>query len=102
MGKSSSENDQKQRQSIDPLGSVSFDGTEPGEELPPDLYAQFRENRLAVNRWLSTLGIHNLHCVHPTYDGKGDLFGRDLQFLQDRIFRKRPMRRRVRTPTGFP
>lgn len=61
-------------------------GTQPGDELPPEPYAQFRERRQAVKRWLAALGLRNLHCVHPTYDGNGDLFGRDLQFLRDRSF----------------
>jgi len=73
-------------------------GTEPGPELPPAEYAQFRESRLAVKRWLIALGINNLHCVHPTYDGNGDLFGRDLQFLRDRSFRGET----VSQPGGFP
>lgn len=59
-------------------------GTEPGPELPPDAYAVFRERRLAIQHWLQTLGITDLHCVNPTYDGDGDLFGRDKQFLSDR------------------
>jgi beta-lactamase class A len=57
--------------------------TEPGPRLSPEAYGEFRERRLAVNRWLATLGITDLHCVHPTYDGNGDLFGRDVQFLED-------------------
>jgi beta-lactamase class A len=57
--------------------------TEPGPELSPDAYREFRERRLAVKRWLATLGIQDLHCVNPTYDGNGDLFGRDAQFLRD-------------------
>ncbi len=57
--------------------------TEPGPELPPEAYREFRDRRLAVKRWLATLGIHDLHCVNPTYDGNGDLFGRDAQFLRD-------------------
>lgn len=57
--------------------------TEPGPELPPAGYAQFRERRLAVKRWLRELGIDDLHAVNPTYDGDGDLFGRDAQFLRD-------------------
>lgn len=57
--------------------------TEPGPRLLPEAYLAFRERRLAVKRWLATLGITDLHCVHPTYDGNGDLFGRDLQFLED-------------------
>lgn len=59
-------------------------GTEPGPELPPDAYRDFRARRLAVKRWLESLGIGDLHCVNPTYDGNGDLFGRDQQFLRDR------------------
>jgi beta-lactamase class A len=58
--------------------------TAPGPALPPDPYRAFRERRLAVVRWLDTLGITDLHCVNPTYDGDGDLFGRDRQFLADR------------------
>jgi len=57
--------------------------TEPGPELPPEAYREFRERRLAVKRWLTSLGIRDLHCVNPTYDGNGDLFGRDAQFLHD-------------------
>ncbi len=37
-----------------------------------------------MKRWLETLGIDDLHCVNPTYDGDGDLAGRDRQFLRDR------------------
>lgn len=58
--------------------------TQPGPELAPAEYAQFRERRLAVKRWLVSLGITDLHAVNPTYDGGGDLFGRDEQFLRDR------------------
>jgi beta-lactamase class A len=58
-------------------------GTESGPVLPPDAYAAFRERRLGVLRWLQTLGITDLHCVAPTYDGTGDLAGRDEQFLRD-------------------
>ncbi|HXK23301.1 MAG TPA: serine hydrolase [Myxococcota bacterium] len=58
-------------------------GTRPGPELPPAEYRDFSERRLSVERWLSTLGINDLHCVNPTYDGNGDLFGRDLQFIRD-------------------
>jgi len=59
-------------------------GTEPGAELAPKEYAEFRERRLAVERWLESMGIDDLHAVNPTYDGGGDLFGRDQQFLRDR------------------
>ena len=58
-------------------------GTEPGAELPPDAYAVYRERRLAVQRWLDGLGVPGLHCVNPTYDGDGDLAGRDRQFVRD-------------------
>jgi len=59
-------------------------GTEPGPELSAAAYQVFRERRLAVDRWLQTLGITDLHCVNPTYNGDGDLFGRDKQFVSDR------------------
>ena len=58
-------------------------GAEPGPELPPDEYARFRERRLAVERWLQGLGIDDLHTVNPTYDGGGDISGREEQFLRD-------------------
>lgn len=57
--------------------------TEPGPELSPEAYRDFRERRHAVKRWLVSLGIDDLHCVNPTYDGNGDLFGRDRQFIND-------------------
>jgi beta-lactamase class A len=57
--------------------------TEPGPELSLEAYRDFRERRLAVKRWLMSLGIEDLHCVNPTYDGNGDLFGRDRQFIGD-------------------
>ena len=57
--------------------------TEPGPELSREAYRDFRERRLAVEHWLASLGIHDLHCVNPTYDGNGDLFGRDAQFIRD-------------------
>src|SRR5215813_1016435 len=56
-------------------------GTEPGAELPPDAYAVYRDRRLAVQRWLDGLGVPGIHCVNPTYDGDGDLAGRDRQFV---------------------
>ena len=58
-------------------------GTEPGGVLAPDAYEIFRARRLAIVRWLYGLGITDLHCVNPTYDGDGDLFGRDKQFVSD-------------------
>lgn len=57
--------------------------TEPGPELPTKEYAEFRERRMSVKRWLESLGVQGLHAVNPTYDGGGDLFGRDQQFLRD-------------------
>jgi beta-lactamase class A len=57
--------------------------TAPGPELPADEYRVFRERRQVVKHWLETLGIDDLHCVNPTYDGNGDLAGRDRQFLRD-------------------
>jgi beta-lactamase class A len=57
--------------------------TEPGPRLEPAEYAEFVEKRHAVKRWLQELGITDLHLVHPTYDGGGDLYGRDEQFLHD-------------------
>jgi len=58
--------------------------TEPGPALDAKDYAVFRDKRLVVKRWLESLGIADLHTVNPTYDGNGDLFGRDEQFLRDR------------------
>lgn len=57
--------------------------TKAGPELPRSEYEEFRDRRLAVNRWLATIGIEDLHCMHPTYDGDGDLHGRDRQLLRD-------------------
>jgi hypothetical protein len=57
--------------------------TEPGPRLEPEEYADFRERRHRVKRWLQDLGVDDLHTVHPTYNGGGDLHGRDLQFLED-------------------
>ena len=73
-------------------------GAGPGEALSHDKYIEFREKRLVVKQWLKTMGLHNLHCVHPTYDGNGDLFGRDLQFLKDRFFANVT----ISQPGGFP
>jgi len=58
-------------------------GTQAGPRLAPEPYAAFRERRHRVKHWLQELGIEDLHAVHPTYDGGGDLYGRDLQFLED-------------------
>jgi beta-lactamase class A len=57
-------------------------GAEPGPALAPEPYAAFRERRLLVERWLRQLGIDDLHCVNPTYDG-GDISEREKQFLRD-------------------
>lgn len=59
-------------------------GALPGPSLPPGPYAEFRERRLGVERWLRSLGITDLHTVNPTYDGGGDISGREEQFLSDR------------------
>jgi hypothetical protein len=59
-------------------------GTEPGPALAAEAYRAFSERRFAVVRWLQGLGITDLHCVNPTYDGDGDLVGRDKQFISDR------------------
>ena len=57
--------------------------TQPGPRLSPAEYAEFVEKRHVVKRWLQELGITDLHLVHPTYDGGGDLYGREEQFLED-------------------
>jgi hypothetical protein len=57
--------------------------TQPGPRLEAKEYEEFVEKRHAVKRWLSDLGVTDLHLVHPTYDGGGDLFGREVQFLED-------------------
>lgn len=57
--------------------------TKAGPALPRDQYEEFRDKRLSIKRWLETIGIEELHCIHPTYDGGGDLHGRDVQLLKD-------------------
>jgi len=57
--------------------------TDPGPVLSKAAYAPFREKRLLVERWLFELGVDDLHAVNPTYNGGGDLHGRDVQFLKD-------------------
>src|SRR5205814_3967862 len=42
--------------------------TEPGPELSPEAYRDFRERRLAVKHWLARLGIQDLPCVNPPHD----------------------------------
>lgn len=59
-------------------------GAVPGPPLAEGAYAEFRERRLGVERWLKTLGITDLHTVNPTYDSGGDISGREEQFLSDR------------------
>jgi beta-lactamase class A len=59
-------------------------GTQPGPELPPAEYVEFKQRRLTVDAWLRSLGIDDLHCVNPTYDGSGDVSGREAQLLKDR------------------
>jgi beta-lactamase class A len=56
--------------------------TEPGPELAPPGYAEFKDKRLSVKRWLTELGIDELHCVNPTYNGN-DISPRERQFLRD-------------------
>jgi len=58
--------------------------TQPGPVLPTQPYQQFRERRLTVKRWLESLGVVGIHSIHPIYDGGGDLFGREIQLLQDK------------------
>ena len=58
--------------------------TQAGPRLDPKAYKEFHRRRHRVRDWLGDLGIDDLHAVHPTYDGGGDLHGRDLQFLEDR------------------
>jgi beta-lactamase class A len=67
--------------------------TEPGPELDAAEYAIFRSRRMTVDEWLRSLGVVGLHCVNPTYDGDGDLYGRDVQFLRDGSVAGGPPRR---------
>lgn len=64
---------------------ASLTGTKRGPELSPAEYQRFRDQRLSVKRWLESLGIKDLHTVHPTYNG-GDISGREMQFLTDDTF----------------
>jgi 5'-nucleotidase (lipoprotein e(P4) family) len=57
--------------------------TEAGPALTGDEYAEFRERRMGVKRWLEGLGVTGIHSIHPTYNGDGDLFGRDVQLMRD-------------------
>src|SRR5262249_3368598 len=58
-------------------------GTEPGPELRPADYAVFRDRRYSIKRWLQGLGVEDIHCIHPTYDGKVEIYGREAQLLSD-------------------
>jgi len=58
-------------------------GTEAGPALAADDYSLFRDRRLLVKHWLEALGVTGIHSIHPTYNGGGDLYGRDIQLLQD-------------------
>lgn len=58
-------------------------GTEAGAKLPPQEYEAFKQRRLAITRWLQEMGIVGIHSIHPTYNGGGDLHGRDVQLLKD-------------------
>ena len=57
--------------------------TRAGDKLSPEEYEMFKHRRLAIERWLQDMGILGIHSVHPTYNGGGDLHGRDLQLLED-------------------
>ena len=58
-------------------------GTEAGGRLADQEYEVFKQRRLAVEQWLLDMGILGVHSIHPTYNGGGDLYGRDLQLLND-------------------
>ncbi len=58
-------------------------GTEAGDALPAEEYEAFKQRRLAVERWLQDMGILGVHSIHPTYNGGADLYGRDVQLLND-------------------
>jgi beta-lactamase class A len=58
-------------------------GTGPGPELRPADYQVFRDRRYSVKRWVQGLGVEGIHCIHPTYDGRAEIFGREAQFLRD-------------------
>jgi 5'-nucleotidase (lipoprotein e(P4) family) len=57
--------------------------TEAGPALTGDDYRKFRERRMGVKRWVESLGVTGIHSIHPTYNGTGDLFGRDVQLMRD-------------------
>ena len=58
-------------------------GFGPGPALPPADYVRFRDARLSMKRWLEQMGISDLHCVHPTFNGNDDISERDRQLLRD-------------------
>ena len=58
-------------------------GTEAGDTLPAEEYEAFKQRRLAIEHWLQDMGILGVHSIHPTYNGGGDLYGRDVQLLED-------------------
>ncbi len=58
-------------------------GTDVGPRLKGAEYEEFKNRRLMVERWLETLGVTGIHSIHPTYNGGSDLYGRDVQLLED-------------------
>jgi beta-lactamase class A len=58
-------------------------GTSAGAELSEEDYQAFKKRRLAIRDWLQEMGIIGVHSIHPTYNGGGDLYGRDVQLLKD-------------------
>jgi beta-lactamase class A len=58
-------------------------GTEPGPALRPADYISFRDRRYSVKRWVQGLGVEDVHCIHPTYDGFAEIYGREAQLLSD-------------------
>lgn len=57
--------------------------TEAGPALAEKDYAKFRARRMVIKQWVESLGVRGIHSVHPTYNGGGDLFGRDVQLMRD-------------------
>jgi beta-lactamase class A len=58
-------------------------GTEPGPALRPADYLAFRDRRYGIKRWVQSLGVEDVHCIHPTYDGRMEIWGREAQLLSD-------------------
>lgn len=52
-------------------------GTETGPELPPAEMAAWEEKRLAVVRYLESVGLSGLYAANKTFDGSIPLMGRD-------------------------